>query len=248
MDSNFTSILRTSHGLELHLNTEDISWIQTSPQHPGRLMDSNFTSTPRRSHGLKLHLNTQVVSWTQTSPQHPGHLMDSNFTSTPRRSHGLKLHLNTQVVSWTQTSPQHPGHLTDSNFTSTPRTSHWLKLHLNTQDISRTQTSLLASCIKTFTDFFVTTMHILTPLHCTTVVRFLHVLSSLRFIKLITVALWNRADQNIFSSCGFCFLLFLRYFPRLISGFLPYFHTWCGLSVNLRCRSETCCTRLDENT
>jgi len=29
---------------------------------------------------------------------------------------------------------------------------------------------------------------------------------------------------------------------------LPYFHTWCGLSVNLGCRSETtCCTRLAEN-
>ena len=30
-------------------------------------------------------------------------------------------------------------------------------------------------------------------------------------------------------------------------GCLPYFHTWCGLSLNLRCRSETCCTRLAEN-
>ena len=29
---------------------------------------------------------------------------------------------------------------------------------------------------------------------------------------------------------------------------LPYFHTWCGLSANLRCKSETCCTRLAENT
>ena len=25
---------------------------------------------------------------------------------------------------------------------------------------------------------------------------------------------------------------------------LPYFHTRCGLSANLGCRSETCCTRL----
>ena len=31
-------------------------------------------------------------------------------------------------------------------------------------------------------------------------------------------------------------------------GCLPYFHTWCGLSANLRCRSETCCKRLAENT
>ena len=26
------------------------------------------------------------------------------------------------------------------------------------------------------------------------------------------------------------------------------FHTWCGLSANLQCRSETCCTRLAKNT
>jgi len=30
-------------------------------------------------------------------------------------------------------------------------------------------------------------------------------------------------------------------------GCLPYFHTWRGLSANLGCRSETCCTRLAEN-
>jgi len=33
-----------------------------------------------------------------------------------------------------------------------------------------------------------------------------------------------------------------------VIGCLPYFHTWCGLSVNLECRSETCCARLAENT
>ena len=27
------------------------------------------------------------------------------------------------------------------------------------------------------------------------------------------------------------------------TGCLPYLHTWCGLSANLRCRSETCCTQ-----
>jgi len=31
-------------------------------------------------------------------------------------------------------------------------------------------------------------------------------------------------------------------------GCLPYFHTWCGLSVNLECRFEMCCTRLAKNT
>ena len=30
-------------------------------------------------------------------------------------------------------------------------------------------------------------------------------------------------------------------------GCLPYFYTWCGLSVNLGCRSETYCTRLAGN-
>jgi len=51
----------------------------------------------------------------------------------------------------------------------------------------------------------------------------------------------------MFLPCGFFCLLF---FPCLISavaiGRLPYFHTWCGLSANLGCRSETCCTRLAE--
>jgi len=55
----------------------------------------------------------------------------------------------------------------------------------------------------------------------------------------------------MFSSCGFFFFFYLSFFPRLISAFtdgcLPYFHTWCGLSANLRCRSEMCCTRLAAN-
>jgi len=46
----------------------------------------------------------------------------------------------------------------------------------------------------------------------------------------------------IFSSCGFFF------FPRLISAATDWMSTIlrCGLSANLRCRSETCCTRLAE--
>ena len=43
-------------------------------------------------------------------------------------------------------------------------------------------------------------------------------------------------------------LLFLAYYQQSQIGCLPYFHTWCGLSTNLGCRSETCCTRLAENT
>ena len=51
--------------------------------------------------------------------------------------------------------------------------------------------------------------------------------------------------------CGFylsIFLFFLAKSQRSEIGCLPYFHTWCGLSANLECRSETCCTRLAENT
>jgi len=50
----------------------------------------------------------------------------------------------------------------------------------------------------------------------------------------------------------FVFFFLSFFFPRLISameiGCLPYFHTWCGLSANLECVSEMCCTRLNENT
>ena len=48
------------------------------------------------------------------------------------------------------------------------------------------------------------------------------------------------------------FLLSSSFFPRLISAvghwMSTILHTWCGLSANLGCRSETCCTRLTENT
>jgi len=38
------------------------------------------------------------------------------------------------------------------------------------------------------------------------------------------------------------FFLFSRLSQRSEIGCLLYFHTWCGLSANLGCRSETCCT------
>jgi len=66
---------------------------------------------------------------------------------------------------------------------------------------------------------------------------------------LVMVALWNRTDHYIF----ILFLLSSFFSSPNLSGrrldtCLPYFHTWCGLSANLECRSEMCCTWLAENT
>ena len=73
-----------------------------------------------------------------------------------------------------------------------------------------------------------------------------------RQYRLIMVALWNRADHYIFIPW---FLLLLSFFFSFLAqsqpsqiGCLPCFHTWCGLSANLRCRCETFCTRLTANT
>jgi len=62
-------------------------------------------------------------------------------------------------------------------------------------------------------------------------------------------ALWNRAVHYIFVLSIYLFSFFsLSYSQPSQIGCLPYFHTWCGLSANLGCRSETCCTWLAENT
>ena len=71
--------------------------------------------------------------------------------------------------------------------------------------------------------------------------------------KVIMVALWNRADHYISSCRLFFFLLSFFFFssPNLsrrrldVCHILP-FHTWS--CANWRCRSETCCTQLAENT
>ena len=76
-------------------------------------------------------------------------------------------------------------------------------------------------------------------------------------LTLIMVSLWNRADYYIFILSFVLLLLLLlllpSLFPRLISAAADwmtaiYFHTWCGLSANLECTSETCCALLAENT
>ena len=66
------------------------------------------------------------------------------------------------------------------------------------------------------------------------------------------VGLWSPCviGQTIYIfilSLVLCFFSFLAYSQRSEIGCLPYFHTWCGLSANLGCRSETCCTRLAGN-
>ena len=47
---------------------------------------------------------------------------------------------------------------------------------------------------------------------------------------------------------SFFLVFFLAYSQPSQIGCLPYLHTWCGLSANLGSRSETCSTRLAENT
>jgi len=64
------------------------------------------------------------------------------------------------------------------------------------------------------------------------------------------VALWNRADHYIFMLWFVLLLLllsFFLFFPRLISAAADWMSAIL-LSANLRCRSETCCIRLAENT
>jgi len=65
------------------------------------------------------------------------------------------------------------------------------------------------------------------------------------FISLLWPPCIADADV-IFLPCGF-FFFSLAQSQQLQTGCLPYFHTWCGLSANFRCRSEMCCKRLHGN-
>jgi len=66
----------------------------------------------------------------------------------------------------------------------------------------------------------------------------------------IMAALCNRAGHIYFHPVVSSSFFFLSFFssPNLSGWRLDVYHTWCGLSVNLECRSETCCTWLAENT
>jgi len=49
---------------------------------------------------------------------------------------------------------------------------------------------------------------------------------------------------SVVSSSIFLSSFFLAYSQRSEIGWLPYLHTWCGLSVNLGCTPETWCTNV----
>jgi len=64
----------------------------------------------------------------------------------------------------------------------------------------------------------------------------------------IMAALRSRCGHYIFALWFLSFyLFFLALSQRPQIGCLPYFDTWCGLSANLECRSEMCCTWLTAN-
>jgi len=77
-------------------------------------------------------------------------------------------------------------------------------------------------------------------------------LSGFLYSSLFCSPLWSPygiGQTIIFLSCRlFFFFFFLAYSQPSQIGCLPYLHTWCGLIANLRCRSETYCMWLAENT
>ena len=69
-------------------------------------------------------------------------------------------------------------------------------------------------------------------------------------------ALWNRAGHYIFALWFLLsiYLSIFSFFPRLISAVADWMSAilahvvshWCGLSANLRCRSETCSLNIQD--
>ena len=62
--------------------------------------------------------------------------------------------------------------------------------------------------------------------------------------------LWPPCAANAYIIfCSVSIFWFYLVFQRSEIGCLPHhFHIWCGLSANLDCTFEMCCTRLAENT
>ena len=77
-----------------------------------------------------------------------------------------------------------------------------------------------------------------------------------KLLLFVTFCLWSPyvIGQTIYIFILFLLLSSSSFFSspnlssRRLDGCLPYFGTWCGPSVNLECRSETCCARLAGNT
>jgi len=59
-------------------------------------------------------------------------------------------------------------------------------------------------------------------------------------------ALRSRCGHYIFALSFVLSSFFLAYSQPSHIGCLPYLHTWCGLSADLRCRSETCCAEIQD--
>jgi len=68
----------------------------------------------------------------------------------------------------------------------------------------------------------------------------------LQHSNIIMAALRSRCGNFIFNL--WFLLLSFSSSPNLSLRRLDVYHTWCGLSANLECRSEMCCMRLAENT
>jgi len=113
-----------------------------------------------------------------------------------------------------------------------------ISLEKRADELSRLQLSELVTTTNFFTETVINVRNQLpSTVNVSSLACFRRPIGSVDFTDiLIMVALCNKADHYIFV-CGFFFLF----------GYLPYLHTWCGLSVNLGCRSETCCTRVAGN-
>jgi len=114
-----------------------------------------------------------------------------------------------------------------------------ISLEKRADELSRLQLSELVTTTNFFTETVINVWNQLpSTVNVSSLACFRRPIESVDFTDiLIMVALCNKADHYIFV-CGFFFLF----------GYLPYLHTWCGPSVNLECRSETCCARLAGNT
>jgi len=70
---------------------------------------------------------------------------------------------------------------------------------------------------------------------------------------LLYIVLYCYGHPADLTSCGFFFFLSFFSLPNLSGRRVDVYHTstiytWCGLSANLECRSEMCCTQLTGNT